>query len=55
MGFRAYIGRTELGIYGWVHGKGMTDGPKKVERGSGTYDLLQYYMCACIILMQVVK
>ena len=28
---------------------------KKVERGSGTYDLLQYYMCACIILMQVVK
>ena len=27
----------------------------KIERGSGTYDLLQYYMCACIILMKVVK
>ena len=27
----------------------------KKERGKGTYDLLQYYMCACIIFMQVVK
>ena len=45
VGFRAYIGRTELGIYGWVHGKGMTDGPKKVERGVG---LMIYYNTICV-------
>ena len=49
MGFREYIGRTEMGIYGWVHGKGMTDGLKKGRKGEWDY------MCACIILMQVVK
>ena len=32
VGFRAYIGRTEMGIYGWVYGNGMTDG-LKIEEG----------------------
>ena len=33
VGFRAYIGRTEMGIYGWIHGKGMTDAVIKGRNG----------------------
>ena len=54
MGFRTYIGRTEMGIYRWVHGKEMTDGLKITEGFLLLYLLVNFTAKMCYVWQSVV-